>query len=302
MGEYLPQTRDENGRRVPVGDWTKCYPAILDEPTWQAAQAALQRRAAANPSPRNRRINILAGMAICGSCFGPLFLGTNRKSARRLICRNRHQNSGCDARTTYHYPNLERGVLDNVLHIAIPEQSGADSKAGAIANLELALRERSVRLEKLVDSFSRTGSAAMERGILSLEREIGVGEEELSRLRREEREEVNRPAPTDLLKRAVALRGKMVDDDARSNMNQLLRGLVTSIIMNPVNMEATIILLGGIAAIKIDKHGNKISEVDARGMLKDSTDRERTIAATVGSDHGHRIMLDQWETRTSASG
>jgi DNA invertase Pin-like site-specific DNA recombinase len=302
LGEYLPQTRDENGRRVPVGDWTKCYPAILDEPTWQAAQAALQRRAAANPSPRNRRINILAGMAICGSCFGPLFLGTNRKSARRLICRNRHQNSGCDARTTYHYPNLERGVLDNVLHIAIPEQSGADSKAGAIANLELALRERSVRLEKLVDSFSRTGSAAMERGILSLEREIGVGEEELSRLRREEREEVNRPAPTDLLKRAVALRGKMVDDDARSNMNQLLRGLVTSIIMNPVNMEATIILLGGIAAIKIDKHGNKISEVDARGMLKDSTDRERTIAATVGSDHGHRIMLDQWETRTSASG
>lgn len=298
LGEYLPQTKDERGKRVPVGDWTKCYPAIIDEPTWQAAQAALQRRASASPSSRNRRINILAGMAICGACFGPLFLGTNNKSARRLICRNRHQNSGCDARTTYHYPNLERGVLDNVLHIAVPETSGLESQAGTITNLELSLRERSNRLEKLVDSYSRTGSAAMERGILSLEREIAVGQEELARLRRQEREAVNRPAPTELLKRAAELRGKMIDDDTRSHMNQLLRGLVSSIVMNPINMEATVILLGGLAAIKLDKHGAKIAEADAKPMLLGSEGRAQTIAATIGTDVSHRLMLDQWETRT----
>lgn len=302
LGEYLPQTKDENGRRVPAGDWAKCYPAILDEPTWQAAQAALQRRAVATSSPRNRRTNILAGMAVCGACFGPLFLGSNRKSARRLICRNRHQNSGCDARTTYHYPNLERGVLDNVLHIAVPEPSEIAGQASAITNLELSLRERTGRLGKLVDSFSRTGSAAMERGILSLEREIAVGEEELSCLRKQEREEVNRPAPTELMKRAAALRGKMIDSDARSHMNQLLRGLVSSIVMNPVNMEATVILLGGLAAIKIDKHGNKVAEADVRAMLADPINREQTIAATVGMDHGHRIMLDNWEIRTGTRG
>lgn len=300
LGEYLPQTKDQNGKRVPAGDWTKCYPAIIDEPTWQAAQAALQRRASASPSARNRRINILAGMVVCGACFGPLFLGTNTKSARRLICRNRHQNSGCDARTTYHYPNLERGVLDNVLHIAVPEQAEPGSPAGAITNLELSLRERKGRLEKLVDSYSRTGSAAMERGILSLEREISVGEGDLARLRKQEREAANRPAPTELLRRASALRSKMVDDDSRSHMNQLLRSLVTSIIMNPANMEATVILLGGLAAIRLDKHGEKIAQADAKAMLADPEGRAQTIAATIGADVPHRMMLDQWQARTDA--
>ncbi|MBV2150908.1 recombinase family protein [Sphingobium sp. AS12] len=298
LGEYLPQTKDESGKRVPVGDWTKCYPAIIDEPTWQAAQAALGRRASASPSSRNRRINILAGVAVCGACFGPLFLGTNTKSARRLLCRNRHQNSGCHARTTYHYPNLERGVLDHVLYIALPETAGLESQAGVITSLELSLQERVGRLGKLVDSFSRTGSAAMERGILSLEREIAVGQEELARLRRKEKEEVNRPAPTELMKRAAELRGRMNDDDSRSHMNQLLRALVSSIVMDPTNMEATVILLGGIAAIKLDKHGNKIAEADAKAMLLDPEGRSQTLTATIGTDIGYRVMLDQWEART----
>ena len=167
-----------------------------------------------------------------------------------------------------------------------------------ITNLELSLQERKARLEKLVDSYSRTGSAAMERGILSLEREILVGEDDLARLRRQEREAANRPAPTELLKRASELRGKMVDDDSRSHMNQLLRSLVTSIVMNPANMEATVILLGGLAAIRLDKHGNKIAESDAKAMLLDPEGRAQAIAATIGSDVPHRMMLDQWEART----
>ena len=92
----------------------------------------------------------------------------------------------------------------------------------------------------------------------------------------------------------------MIDDDSRSHMNQLLRSLVTSVVMNPVNMEATVILLGGLAAIKLDKLGNKIAEADAKTMLLDPEGRAQTIAATIGADVPHRMMLDQWEARTDA--
>lgn len=72
-GYYQPHTLDaETGERLPTGEPIRCYPVIVDDAMWHAANAHVRRRAerlAPDKTPDKARIaNLLSGMVICGLC------------------------------------------------------------------------------------------------------------------------------------------------------------------------------------------------------------------------------------------
>ena len=62
LGEYQPHTMDDTGKRKPIGDVVRdYYPRIVDEETWDKANAALDNRVQERCEPKEF-INLFAGL------------------------------------------------------------------------------------------------------------------------------------------------------------------------------------------------------------------------------------------------
>ena len=182
LGEYLPQSFGDDGIRRPCGDWIKLYPSIIDEDLWSRANDALGRRQNTRTGgPRRKMTNLLSGLAFCGVCDGKLTQRSlDKVGKRRLVCSSFHRGSGCKSNMTYRYEDLLDHVLDLMLAVSLPEPSVGDDVVHEVETLARSIGQKRERLTKLVDAFSRTGSAAMERGIITLESDI---ESEVGRVR-----------------------------------------------------------------------------------------------------------------------
>lgn len=91
VGQFLRKPRnaglrDYNGVIIGKGTWT----ALVDEPLWQAAQAALDRRPAGGRGIRRAyREHLLTGVVDCGKCGAAVSGGRDIRGAVRYAC------SGC---------------------------------------------------------------------------------------------------------------------------------------------------------------------------------------------------------------
>lgn len=64
--------KGERYRLEESGEWARCGPVFIDEATWEAVVAELDRRAADKTPRRTRRGYLLSGFLTCGVCAGSM--------------------------------------------------------------------------------------------------------------------------------------------------------------------------------------------------------------------------------------
>ncbi len=287
LGEYQITERNEANFTRPTGQWLKGgFQSIIEPELWYRAQTALDARRSTGGKHRGM-VNLLQGFTYCAAtnsgqhCGSRMIISqTSRTEPRkaRLRCARNHRAAGCSSRASYHYEHLLNGILDEVLHLALPSERQQSTLYGSIAVADTELREAEKRLDNLVDAFSETGSPALMRGITRAEREIEEQRERLEALRAQaEREDVKRP-PQEAAEVVKELRSRIHDDeDARRKIHSALREMITAIFLYPDTREAYV-LVAGVYALRFDGLGKLLDHQVATSAMMEGAYTDNPMA------------------------
>jgi hypothetical protein len=122
IGEHQPKSYAGGSKKgVPLGAAVPgYYPAVIDEATFQEAQAARQRNLATGRGRKGHNItNIFTGLTTCAYCASPVKFHSNGNS-KSLICAQVLSGAGC-IRVGWSYRNFESSVLHFLAHPALIE-------------------------------------------------------------------------------------------------------------------------------------------------------------------------------------
>jgi len=117
LGEFQPKSFvGGNDKGVPIGDpVSDYYPRIIDENTFDAAQAARRQNLASGRGRKgNSLANLFNGLTTCFYCGDPVKFHRNSAS-KSLICSRALLLKSC-VRAAWSYENFERSVLNFVCH------------------------------------------------------------------------------------------------------------------------------------------------------------------------------------------
>ncbi len=175
LGEYQPKIHVD-GKPQHSGDPIPNYfPAITDKDTWEAANAALDRRYVER-GPTGDFINIFTGLVFhaidrCPAhvATGSNYAGGKRKVARRLISSLAHYRVAGASRETVELSMFERAVLRDLREAKLPEPAKKTPNALVIANATLTTINK--RLKELQDDLENGDEAvgAVRRAIAKKE-------------------------------------------------------------------------------------------------------------------------------------
>lgn len=287
LGEYQVTERNEANFTRPTGKWIKGgFPAIIEPELWHRAQAALDARRSTGGKHRGM-VNLLQGFTYCGAinhgerCGSRMIISqTSRTEPRkaRLRCARNHRAAGCSSRASYHYERLLNGILDEVLHLALPAERQNSSIHQEIATLELEITAAIDNADLLRNDWLRTKSPTMRRGIDATERQIEEMESKLEKLKHEARLiDAKRPprVAADVVRK---LRDRIHhDEDARRKIHSALREMITAIFLYPDTREAHV-LVAGIYALRFDGLGNLLDRQLATSAMMEGAHTDDPIA------------------------
>lgn len=229
------------------------YPAVVDESTFYAAQAASKARASAGrPSSGHR--NILRGLAKCHACGSNLIISDKgaRSAGPKLVCGSAHASAGCTDRTYYPYAKIEAGTIWAVAERAAELVAAAEDRTAAIRAERDAARARQAeatrRLENLVEAVAAGGGGTvMASQIARLQGEADEAGKRASDLDAEIKaaEAVPGSGGKDLMAVYRQFEGLSGDElqRARAGVAQRLRSLVERIDVGPE--VATVVMTDG---------------------------------------------------------
>jgi DNA invertase Pin-like site-specific DNA recombinase len=84
---------------------------IVDQATWEAAQAIKTSRATAPQARTKKPRRILSGLLRCGSCSGGMSIKDRDHGRVRITCTVARETSSCQNRRPYYLDTIERGVV-----------------------------------------------------------------------------------------------------------------------------------------------------------------------------------------------
>jgi hypothetical protein len=84
---------------------------IIDEDTWQAAQALRASRTRIHPRYHRRPKHLLSGLLVCGCCGAAFTVKTTRDGITYFACSVRTNRAGCENNKTARSDDIERRVL-----------------------------------------------------------------------------------------------------------------------------------------------------------------------------------------------
>jgi|GEM_PF-1541789 len=307
LGEYLPKSVNERGRRMPCGEWRPMYDAIITQEIWLRAQASLDSRNNCTGGPhRMAMVNVLQGFVYCAHhndgqrCGAKLTTRSadgRRSNKRRLVCSSYHRGGGCTCGTTYDYDSLFNGVLDNVLHLALPApmESNAGESSVAVAQAELA-RKRA-RMDQLADKLIEQDDPVMQRAYDRFKQQIDEDAADLKRLQAIVQQDVAKRPSEELIQEIAALRAALpTDEEARRRTNTALREMIDGIFLNPATRAATIVMLEGRVILEIDKQGKLVRTANMHSSMDDET----TLAALAANNTPKALALQRYKERNAA--
>jgi len=263
MGEYHPLSRPRGAKESSKGiTILNHYPQAIDAVTFARAQTERKARKASSGSWQKSHNNLFSGIATCAECGGRLKQEmTVRKGAMRnsrsgryparksisyLKCHNAlnkvwDEDKGqlrCTNPTAVRYETLEPSILDVAMKFVVVRKDVASESQQAQLHIEIAERQRFIedkqkQVDTLVDSFSRTGSPAVERRMLELERELLDDQSALRELQLGLADEPTAETIEEYKARLATLLASIDSDneqeraDARIRVKQQLRHLLT---------------------------------------------------------------------------
>ncbi len=188
LGEYQPKIHLD-GKPQPAGEPIKGYfKAITNEDTWEAANAALDRRYIER-GPTGDFVNIFTGLVFhavdrCPAhvATGSNYAGGKRKVARRLISSLAHYRVLGASRETVELSMFERAVLRDLCEAKLPEHIKKTPDALVMANATLTTINK--RLKELQDDLENGDEAvgAVRRAIGKKEAEKKEAEQRVRAL------------------------------------------------------------------------------------------------------------------------
>lgn len=295
-----PETGKRISRLNPEAEWIRAevpHLRIVDEETWDAAQALKARYASLTGNKRQTKKRLLSGLVRCGTCGGAMTI-VNRE---RYSCSARRERETCQSPVGIKAVELETRILDGLRSILTNREDLVTEFAAAF-RLELA-RLRRTRVSR--EGTLRKDLAKVERGIARCLTFITGGDgdpgsvratlEELEDRKRMLMDQLARQAASseveihpnvaELYRRKIAQLQSLLDDEtARPEAMEIIRSMIDRIEVRPgaKRGQAEVTLVGALASI-LDfasaKTTNAASQggVDGRVLLVAGVGFEPTI-------------------------
>ncbi|WP_088184077.1 recombinase family protein [Sphingobium sp. Z007] len=292
MGEYHPMNRPRSGKETSKNIAVlNHFPQAIDPVMFAKAHAGRQARKGTSGAWQITHNNVFSGIAKCGHCGGRMKQevtvrkGTLRshKSGRYparqtfsyLKCHNAlnkvwDESAGklrCANRNWIRYEAVEKSVLDVAMKFVVARQDVASDSRSDALRIEIADRQRFIgdkqkQVENLVDSYSRTGSPAIERMLLQLESEL-IGDQ--AAVRELEMGLAGQSEDVSLEELEARLEGLLASIDseneeersaARVRVKQNLRRIITR--MDCFDDKLTVVELDRAVRVIFDNDGNEV--------------------------------------------
>lgn len=178
LGEFQPKSWAGGHKRgIPIGlPLANYYPAVIDEATFQAAQAARRRHLASGRGRKgNNYANLFTGIATCSYCSSPIKIrNSSNPTAKTMVCEQVLDGTSC-VRNAWSYKNFEASVLHFLVHPALMQQIQADQKK-VLGDIVCRIRE----LGEDEDYDLRTDIALMLRNVVAELRLANAGRKSLT--------------------------------------------------------------------------------------------------------------------------
>ena len=219
---------------------------IIDDATWEAAQAIKSRYANKRPELARRPKRLLSGLLICGECGGAMTVVRRE----RYGCSRRHENGGCDNANTIAVENLEERVIAGIKErLLAPElvrdyiqefRKASKELQGRVRTrlvaLRKELREVEERMGRIIDAIEEgLFQPAMKDRMAALEsRKVEISAE-MEALNEPTRVVELHPSAADRYAATVdQLRDMLASaDPAARESRDFIRSVIERIIMNP---------------------------------------------------------------------
>lgn len=306
LGEYHPMNRPRSGQPTSKGIAVlNHFPQAIDPVMFAKASAARAGRKGTSGAWQITHNNLFSGIAKCGICGGRMKQevvvrkggsrrnGKNREAVYQskqdisyLKCHNAlncvtDEETGrprCSNRNWLRYEKLEQAVVQFAAGWLALDRQGAPTADVAALEVEIAdarrfLTDKQRQADNAAISFTRTGSATMERLMLGLEAEVAEDSKAIMLLdERLAAQRTNAPSP-DFLRLIEEQRAALysdVDEErsaARVAMKQTLRRLIRSMEID-TKRNAHVILAGNAQLFSFNCEGELIGNTDGQGRIE----------------------------------
>ncbi len=230
-------------QRVDGEDVDDYFPAVIDQGTFWAAQAAAEARGCGQGRTSAQFSNLLRGLAKCKECGSPLvYIDKGKRSRPHLMCGKARASAGCGVRQAFPYWGLERLLIHAYAHFADTASFALDGRvrrADADRSAAEKRRENLVgRRDNLLDAIEQgTSPGAVKARLDALEIAISEVETEIASLRRMSASGAE--LLDDIEDRMLTVEAKLYAPDpaeryrGRSTVNQRLRTFLDRIELTP---------------------------------------------------------------------
>jgi DNA invertase Pin-like site-specific DNA recombinase len=177
IGELIPHTMefDETGKkkRTPQDPVPGYYPPVVDEETFERAQALLSAGAPTRGRHAVRKVrNVLASLArcpLCGSTMTRVSKGSKTKAGQPfLVCVKAKTGAGCEYRSVK-VGDIESAILRNAKDLPRNCPHPDESLQRELEDVEAALANVETQIGNLVDVLAQRPSAAVSKQLTALE-------------------------------------------------------------------------------------------------------------------------------------
>ncbi|WP_419833519.1 recombinase family protein [Endozoicomonas atrinae] len=174
--------QDGVAKYIPLNEEIQAYPAIIDEETFYAARAAIQKRMSlktGRPSSGSREINFFRKILRCGICSsGFVMSGTGHRSSYRCIGRINNKNL-CGFNKSINTKPIQQILLKTIAVIDKDDmfENASSSKKSrlskALTTKQAELEDKQTRKDNLAELVEAGSTSGVQR-VVKLEREIEV--------------------------------------------------------------------------------------------------------------------------------
>jgi len=335
-GEYHPNYRAKKGNRSgsPVLGY---YPPVVNADLVARARTAAAGRKGTGGRNGHNFANLFSGMAYCSHCQGKMVMrrnpvkkadGTKRYDAN-LQCGNAYNGLVCNRREFFNYGKFEPAALEAILHLALEDRFFQQGTSSVLLTIKVAEFEKELvqkraeasRLVRLAARMEDEGEVdEIEKDLRSTRRAIKEGEAALETARGDLVKARGEVTPAEHLQRVMDVRDAVEhrDDEtriaARRKVHEALKALVDQVrcdaaedFRGEVRRTITIIMSGGMLAVKFDNAGRKLGSVNASGILRThsyevdgeivTTNEDAARRGITGGDPIREARLDALERR-----
>ncbi len=192
-GEFQQHTKDENRRRIKVGEpIINYFPVVITKNRFVEAQGAMRGRKQGGGGRKGSFGNIFTKLVICGNCRARLHFmnkGEPPKGGKYLRCSNSISKFGTCNSPAWNYNDFEDVFFTYITEVdlkPILAKSGDKTKKQKLLSKQKIILEKLQQKKIQLENMTKMFSSLDEAGIENLTNNFQIASSELSKLKEDE--------------------------------------------------------------------------------------------------------------------